>query len=58
MLPRRLAGLDVERRQERRAEVAGRAVDEIAEANRVEEHEADAIGEPQLLRVGDVAIAA
>ena len=43
MLPRRLAGLDVERGQKRRTEVAGRAVDEVADAHRAEEHEAHAV---------------
>ena len=51
MLPGGLAGLDVERRQKRRPEVAGRAVDEVADPDRAEEHEPHAIREPELLRL-------
>ena len=52
MLPRELAGLEVDRREKRRSERAGRAVDEIAEPQRVQERELRPAVEPELFGFG------
>ena len=57
MSPTTLAGPDVDGSEKRRAHLAGRTVDVVADADRVQKLKLDSVGEPELFYMGDLAAA-